>query len=112
MSLQSTKWFRIAAIVVAVVAFLLLGIRAALHVANGEAADTYINVKGVHFTWGGALVGLILFVFALGAAFVVRWWHKRGGWMRSARFSRPRTTGRGTPADMPPNKSLERSREP
>jgi hypothetical protein len=116
MSLRLNQWFRRAAVGVTAIAFLLLAITAGRHVVNGEAAEAFTNVKGVHITWGTAFVFLVGGVVALGAALVARWWHGRGGWLRFARFSCPRIArsddvASGSPADMPSNKSLERTRE-
>jgi hypothetical protein len=110
MSLRQSHGFRQTALGVTALVFLLLAIRAGLHVANGEAADTFSNVKGMRISWGTALVFSVSFVAALAAAFVARWWHGRGGWIRVARFSRPRIArvdneADGSPADMSPNKS-------
>jgi hypothetical protein len=70
----------------------------------------------VHISWGTALVFLVALIAAITAALVARWWQTRGGSLRYARFSRPRIGrvaegARGSPADMPSNKSLERTRE-
>ena len=117
MSLQSSKHFRRTAIGVTVISLLLLSLRAALRVAEGGAADTYTNVKGMHITWGSVLVACVVLVVAVGAAFVARWWHKRGGWIWQGRFLRPRVTERdyrksGAPGGTHSNQLLERSREP
>ena len=77
MSLRSTKWFSRAAIAVTAVALLLLGVKAAVNVVNGNAADTFTNVKGVHISWGSALVFVVALAVALCAALVARWWHNR-----------------------------------
>jgi hypothetical protein len=77
MSLRSSKWFQGVAIGTVVVAVLLLGARAAMHVSDGEAADTYTNVKGVHISWGSAFVFVAAMVLALAVAFAMRWWHGR-----------------------------------
>ncbi|MEJ0084427.1 MAG: hypothetical protein WDO72_01985 [Pseudomonadota bacterium] len=116
MSLRSNQWFRRAAIGVTGVTFILFGIRAALHVANGDAADTFTNVKGMHISWGTALVFLVCLAAAFGAALIASWWHGRGGWFRFVRFRNPRIqrVDAGeirSSADMPSNKSLERTRD-
>jgi hypothetical protein len=116
MSLRLNRWFRRAAIGFTAVALLLLGLRAALHVADGAAADSFTNVKGVHISWGTALVFVVSLAVALGAALVARWWQGRGGFLRFASFvrvrvARPDAGASGSPTDMPPNKSFERTRE-
>lgn len=115
MSLRSSHWFRRAAVGVTAIVLLLLAIRAGLQVAKGAGADTYTNAKGMHITWGTAFVFFVSLVVALGAAFLAHWWHGRGGWIRFARFSRPRIARlddgeSGSATDVPSDKSLERTR--
>ena len=116
MGLQSNDWLRRAAIGVTAVAFLLLAIRAGLHVVNGNAAATFTNVKGMHISWGTALIFVVSLAVAFGAALIASWWHGRGGWLRFARFTNPRIARvdaeeTSSSADMPSNKSVERTRE-
>ena len=116
MSLRSSQWFRRAAIAITALAFLLLAVRAAQHVVNGEAADTFTNVKGMHISWGTALAFLVALSTVPLVAVVARWWQLRGGWIRFARFSRPQISkvdeGAESPStDTPSNTSLERTRE-
>src|SRR6187549_3550150 len=113
MSLRTSQWFRRAAIGVTVLSVLLFGIRAWLNVVNGEAADTYASVKGVHISWGSALVFVIALAVAFCAALVVRWWQRRGAIADSdSRTDRdaaiPGVKGGSARKDMPSNKSLER----
>ena len=115
MSLRLNKWFRGIAIGVSAIVLLLLGVRAALHVANGAAADTFTNVKGVHISWGSALVFVLALAAALVAALVARWWYARRGLglIRSAR-RQPAVSDNppsASTADMLSNTSLERTRE-
>jgi hypothetical protein len=102
MTLRSSKWFSRAAIAVTVGALPLLGVSAAVHVINGDAADTYTNVKGMRISWGGALVFVAAMVVALGAAFFARWWQNR-----TVRTGGSSAVGK----ELRSNTSLERTRD-
>ena len=105
MSLRSSQWFRRAAIGVTAVALLLLGLRALVLVMNGEAGGTYTNVKGVHITWGSALVFVTAVIVSLAAALVARWWQSR-------EVASSRNGGSSAAqGNLRSNTSLERTRE-
>ncbi len=110
-----TKWFRRIAIGATALATVLLGVNAAMHVASGEGASTYTNVKSVHITWGSALGFVVALAAALVAALVARWWQLRGGWRAIVPVKRTSLGKNDGPPDaanaVSSNKSPEYTRE-